>query len=553
MGVHRRRLLHVCPTALGPDAIFRYIRAIMAWKYRLATLGCKVNQYESQQIRDVLASFAFRPARHGERADIAVVNTCAVTASASRKSRQAIRRVGDAGRTPVVVVGCGASADAERLRAIDGVEAVIGHDTDIPLALATILADRFARQQTDSLPDGSHVRNHEAERPDAVQEKVWMNPVEPRQRRRESPSRIADNPASAPIIPPVLPVVKTPDTLATHIHAFDGHQRAFLKVQDGCDAYCTYCIIPRLRANLRSKPVEVAVHEAIELVRHGHKEIIVTGIFLGAYGRDTAIRKRFGQGGSPLATLVSGLAGVPGLERLRLSSLEPGDVTEELLEVLASRSNCVPHLHLPLQSGSEAILRRMNRQYSREDFVDMLERVSRSLDRPAISTDIIVGFPGETEADFEASLEIARQAEFCKIHAFPFSPREQTAAARWQADFVPTALTRARLKQLAKLETEMSLQFRRRFVGLTERVLVETSHPGDKDPFRALHSGRSDRYFRIHFEDDPDDALGTKEGDIVTVRIDRVTPGRTVGTLLRPESRDYPLPILEWPSDDDAA
>ncbi len=518
----------------------------MAWKYRLATLGCKVNQYESQQIRDVLASFAFRPARQGERADIAVVNTCAVTSSASRKSRQTIRRVG-AGGTPVVVVGCGASADAERLRAIDGVEAVLGHDTDILQALATILADRFARQQTDSQRDNAHVHNHEAERPDAVREKIWMNPIKPTQHRRESPSRIADNSVSASIIPLVLPVVKTPDTLATHIHAFDGHQRAFLKVQDGCDAFCTYCIIPRLRANLRSKPVEVAVHEARELIRHGHKEIIVTGIFLGAYGRDTAIRKRFGPGGSPLARLVAELADVPGLERLRLSSLEPGDVTEELLEVLASRSNCVPHLHLPLQSGSEAILRRMNRQYTREDFLDMLERVSHSLDRPAISTDIIAGFPGETEADFEASLEIARQAEFCKIHAFPFSPREQTAASRWQADFVPSALSRARLQRLAQLETELSLKFRRRFVGETERVIVEASHPGDDDPFRPLHSGRSDRYFRIHFEDDPDDASGVEEGDIVTVRIDRVTPGRTLGTLLRPESGHYPLHVLEGP------
>jgi len=516
----------------------------MAWKYRLATLGCKVNQYESQQIRELLASHDFSPARHGERADIAVVNTCAVTASASRRNRQTIRRVSDAGRTPVVVVGCGASADTERLRAIDGVEAVIGHDADIHRALATLLADRFARQQTDSRPDHSSVRNHEAERPDAVREKVWMNPIEPAPRRRESPSRTADNPVSTSIIPPLLPVVKTRDTLATPIHAFEGHQRAFLKVQDGCDAHCTYCIIPRLRANLRSKPVEVAVHEAGELVRHGHKEIIVTGIFLGAYGRETAVRKRFRPACSPLATLVEALASVPGLERLRLSSLEPGDVTEELLEVLASRTNCVPHLHLPLQSGSEAILRRMNRQYTRNDYLAMIERVSRSLDRPAISTDIIVGFPGETEADFEATLDIAGQAAFCKIHAFPFSPREGTAASRWQADFIPAAVAQARVKRLAKLETEMSLHFRRRFVGRTERVIVEASRPGDDDSCRPLLSGRSDRYFRVHFEDDPGDTPAAEEGDVVTVRVDRVTPGRTFGTLLRVEPGNYPLPVL---------
>jgi len=328
------------------------------------------------------------------------------------------------------------------------------------------------------------------------------------------------------------------------IQGFDDHQRAFLKVQDGCDAHCTYCIIPRLRPDLRSKPIEVAVTEARELVRHGHKEIIVTGIFLGAYGHETAIRRRFGGDGAPLADLVAALADVTGLERLRLSSLEPGDVSEALLDVLASRPNCVPHLHLPLQSGSETVLRRMNRQYTRDDYAAMLDRVRARLDRPAITTDVIVGFPGETGADFEASVEIARHAGFCKIHAFPFSPRKQTAAARWHTAFVPAKEIQARLRTLAAVEADESLQFRRKFMGRTERVIVEASCPGDEDPCRPLHHGRSDRYFRVHFEDDPHDAIGVAEGDMVSVRIDRVTPGRTVGTVLRPDSTNYPLPVL---------
>jgi len=517
----------------------------MGRKYRLTTLGCKVNQYESQQIRDVLASFALRPARRGEIADIAIVNTCAVTVSASRKNRQAIRRLNDRGRTPVVVVGCGASADAERLRAIDGVATVIGHDADIQQALAVLLADRFARQQTDSQPSGHKAVDHEAERPDAVREKVWINPINSTPKRRGTASRTADNSSSAPIIPPALPVVKTPHALTTHIQAFDGHQRAFLKVQDGCDAYCTYCIIPQLRSDMRSKPVDLAVREAGDLVRHGHKEIIVTGIFLGAYGRETAIRKRFSGDRSPLASLVAALAGVEGLERLRLSSLEPGDVTDELLEILATSPNCVPHLHLPLQSGSDTILRRMNRQYTRGDYLRMLDRVGKALELPAISTDVIAGFPGETEADFEQTLDVARQAKFCKIHAFPFSPREHTAAARWQADFVPAQVVKDRLHRLEVLESDLSLRFRRRFVGRIERVIVEESRPGEQEAYEPVHSGRSDRYFRIHFEDDCDDALGIEEGDLVRVRIDRVTPGRTVGTLLRPDASGYPLPILD--------
>jgi len=320
------------------------------------------------------------------------------------------------------------------------------------------------------------------------------------------------------------------------IESFAGHQRAFLKVQDGCDAHCTYCIIPRLRSRLRSKPVEVAVAEARGLVRAGHREIVLTGIFLGAYGRTTAIRRRFPPGRSPLAVLVEALAEVEGLERLRLSSLEPGDVDGDLLEVLAGHPTCVPHLHLPLQSGSAAILRRMNRQYSRDAFGRMVERVRAALDRPSITTDIIVGFPGETEADFGATLEIARFAEFCKIHAFRFSPREGTAAARWEREFVPSAIVAERMARLAEVEGEASLAYRRRLLGLTERVIVE---PQRRNFVQGrLRHGCSDRYFSIHFE-----ASDVRTGDLVRVRIDRVTATRTHGTHIPPRGT-IPLRIL---------
>jgi tRNA A37 methylthiotransferase MiaB len=223
-----------------------------------------------------------------------------------------------------------------------------------------------------------------------------------------------------------------------------------------------------------------------------------------------------------------------------LSSLEPGDVDESLLEVLATHEQCVPHLHVPLQSGSAAVLRRMNRQYGRDEFVRLIERVNAVLDRPAITTDIIVGFPGETEKDFEATLEIARYAEFCKIHAFPFSPREKTAAARWKRDFVPPAVVRERMRRLAELECECSLAFRRRFIGELERVIVEHSRAFDDRVClpHNIHHGRADRYFEIHFE------VGSQEsgsprtdrarvGDLVAVRIDRVTPTQTHGTQVR--------------------
>ncbi|UCC29568.1 MAG: MiaB/RimO family radical SAM methylthiotransferase [Phycisphaerales bacterium] len=509
----------------------------MAGKYLLATLGCKVNQYESQQLREVLESCGLRPACPGDVPNIAVVNTCAVTAEASRKNRQTIRRLARGGRTPVVVVGCGAAANGAQLRALEGVTAVLGHDVNICANLRRLITRQLESQPTSSVGDANHAAVATHDRPDACRYEISMRPDT---RNRGHPSWAPRSTDSGDIITPVSNV-KADSVLTARIERFAGHQRAFLKVQDGCDASCTYCIVPRLRPQLRSKPIEVAVAEARDLVRSGHKEIIVTGIFLGAYGRNTAIRKRWGSQQSPLAALLDALAQVEGLRRLRLSSLEPGDVDGSLLDVLARHETCVPHLHLPLQSGSAQVLRRMNRQYTRDQFVDMIDRVRMALDRPAITTDIIVGFPGESEEDFRASLEIARYAEFCKIHAFPFSPREKTAAACWQKDFVDATVIRRRMRRLAELERECSLSFRRRFLTEAERVIVEGSDQLDRQASAGQHvrHGRADRYFEIHFEADD-----VRAGDLVPVRIDRVTPTRTLGTCLGANADSYPLDVL---------
>ncbi len=512
----------------------------MARKYLLTTLGCKVNQYETQQIRELFDSLGMVPARDGETPDIAVVNTCAVTSSASRKSGQALRRLARRGATSIVAVGCGATDDAERLRRLPHVLAVLGHDTDIHAELRELLTLRERRNPHAPAGDTSGYLRADQERADADRNEVWMNPfVSETNPRGVSASQAAVLPAERIVSRP-LPIVKEDGVLSGRIDAFAGHQRAFLKVQDGCDAWCSYCVIPRLRPSLRSKPVDVAVAEAQSLVRAGHKELIVTGIFLGAYGRETAIRKRFSPQASPLAQLIQALARVEGLARLRLSSLEPGDVDAALLDVLAGQAACVPHLHLPLQSGSGEVLRRMNRQYTREAFVEMIERVRSALDRPAISTDIIVGFPGETEADFEATLDVARAAGFVKIHAFPFSPRERTAAAKWRKDFIHGDVVRDRLRRLGELERESSLAYRRVFLGEHHRVLVETTTgAGGSSVIGTVQRGRTDRYFEVHFE-----ATAVRPGDLVTVRIDRVTPGRTHGTYMEPGAAGYPLHVL---------
>lgn len=545
-----------------------YSITMMSRKYLLHTLGCKVNQYESQEIRQLLAEAGFAPAATGEQADLAVVNTCAVTTTALAKSRQAVRRFARKASVPVVVVGCGAAADRERMNAIPGVQSVLSHDQDVLSELRRIVSshDVLKPLRTSSSHTGDAWPPYEmgAAEP-LVSEQAAISQTDGREKEwmmtdcapggvRSSVRNSAASPRK--IIDRALPVVKHEDVLLGRIDEFAGHQRAFVKIQDGCDAYCTYCIIPQLRHRLKNKPIEVAVEEARRLVRAGYREIILTGIFLGAYDRPTALRKRFDTGQSPLANLVKALTEIEGLERLRLSSLEPGDVDDALLEVLATHANCVPHLHLPLQSGSAEVLRRMNRQYDRDDFFEMIDRVQVALDRPAISTDVIVGFPGETDADFADSVEVARYAEFCKIHAFPFSPRPGTAAARWQSQFVPPQIAQNRMAELARVENETSLAYRSRFIGHTERVIVEKCDPlpdghrqtrSDDGDSRQIAHGRCDRYFRVHCTvDEP-----VAPGSLLQVRIDKVTPGRTQASAVvaRPAdasgaARDRALPVL---------
>jgi threonylcarbamoyladenosine tRNA methylthiotransferase MtaB len=305
------------------------------------------------------------------------------------------------------------------------------------------------------------------------------------------------------------------------------HQRAFLKIQDGCDAHCTYCIIPSLRPTLWSKPPADVLEEARRLVDAGHVELVLTGIFLGAYGHDTALRRRQSQrAGQPLARLIDAICThVPGLLRLRLSSLEPGDLDDDLLGALRCHRQVVPHFHLPLQSGSSRLLRKMNRQYNRDDYLRLLDRIGEAFDRPALTTDIIVGFPGETDAEFQQTLEVVDRARFIHIHAFPFSPRPGTAAARWQQKFVHGPVVGRRIDLLHQLADQFSYAFRRQFMGQNVQLLVERDG-ADSAPAAGIRirHGRCQRYFGVHFE-----SADVATGDLVDVRIDRVTPERTLG------------------------
>ncbi len=519
----------------------------MSRKYALWTLGCKVNQYESQQLRELLESAGFVEVDEGQSPDLAVVNTCAVTSNAARKSRQLIRRAASRGPTNVLVVGCYATAEAERIRRIEGVTHVVGHGEHLADGLARLLGGSASenvsspgtRQSPVATFDGT-VGSLRISRDDRSTSASFPRP------RVSFPTTSGRPTGGAPFLNTIhhrRDDVKGDGELPP-IHRFAGHQRAFLKVQDGCDAACTYCIIPQLRRRVRSKPICAAVEEVRRLVACGHREVVLTGVFLGAYGRQSARRHGWGTAPSPLASLVQAIASVPGLERLRLSSLEPGDLTAELVEVMSRSEPCVPHVHLPLQSGSDRILARMNRQYRVEAFLEAVTRVERALSRPAISADILVGFPGERESDFEQTLRVAHQVGFCKIHAFPFSPRAGTPAARWQKQFVPAGVIRERMQRLGELEAELALAFRGQFVGQVERVLVESaeadgrSSPGgvDEGPGGGRSGsgsamlrlvGRADRYFEVAFCADRD-----LTGQLVRVHIDRVTPARVFGTML---------------------
>ncbi len=274
------------------------------------------------------------------------------------------------------------------------------------------------------------------------------------------------------------------------LSSFKGHTRAFLKVQDGCDRYCSYCIIPRTRPTITSKPIQTALDEANRLVQSGHKEIVITGIFLGAYGQTTTKRVTWSKQ-NKLLELLDKLSQIKGLERIRLSSLEPGDVTEELLDLFNERPTMMPHLHLSVQSGSNAVLKRMCRAYSAEHFLETAEKVKSKLDRPAITTDLIAGFPGETDTDFEKTFSLARKIGFSKMHIFKFSPRKGTAAEKMPHQ-ISSRIKDQRSRRLRQLDLELGFEFRRQFINETANILIENSNGRLK--------GRSERYFLVELE-----------------------------------------------------
>lgn len=376
----------------------------MSAKLRVATLGCKVNQYETELVRQGLQRVGFSDAADSDAADVCVVNTCTVTNEGDVKSRQVIRRMNrENPDARIVVMGCYATRDPDAVAKLPGVVDVVTDKRELPDLLG-----RFG-------------------------------------------------------------VVDVP----TGLDGFSGRHRAYVKIQDGCLLRCSYCIIPHVRPKLTSRPTEHIIDEVARLVDGGHREVVLTGIHLGHYGVDWN-RNQPKEKWIRLAHLVEQLCSLPGDFRIRLSSIEATEVTRELIRVMTEHSDrVVPHLHLCLQAGSDSVLRRMRRRWGTRMFLDRCRLLRESLDRPAISTDVIVGFPGETDAEFEQTLQTCRAAGFSKIHAFPFSARRGTPAAD-MPDQIPKKIRSERVKQLGELETELRHEYFDSLIGSEVEMMVES-------------------------------------------------------------------------------
>jgi len=444
----------------------------MLKSFAILTLGCKVNQYESQQIRQFLESYGLRQVDPSQQPQLVIVNTCCVTHTASAKSRHFTHLAQKNHPEAVVICGCLPTVQTDELHAAGENVHVVKDRCDLTATLRCLVAAQATTQDAQS--SKCFDPSIRAENDDKVKSKNDLQSPE------ELPS----------------------------LTSFQNQTRAFLKIQDGCDASCSYCIIPTARPAIRFKKAEEILAEATALVTAGHKEIVLTGVHLGAYGYQTARRRNWpDQENKHLPALLDKVAQIPNLARIRLSSLDPADVTGRLMDVFAAHPNIMPHLHLSLQSGSDNILRRMARPYTADDFRQKIALIQSRLDRPAITTDIIVGFPGETDADFDQTVALAKEVAFAKMHVFAFSARQGTPAARMQPK-VPPEVKKARSHLLRDLDQTLQTQFHARFIGETVQVLIETTLPHP--------AGRAERYFMVEVTDSPHPPA---TNDLVTAKL----------------------------------
>ncbi len=427
----------------------------------LHNLGCKVNSYETEAMQELLEKNGYEIVPFEEEADVYIVNTCSVTNIADRKSRQMLHRAKR--RNPdaaVVAAGCYVQAAGEALLADAAVDILIGNNEKA--RLPQILAN----WEREHRPAYFHDLTHE--------------------KRYENLSR----------------------------EHTAGHTRAFMKIQDGCDQFCSYCIIPYTRGRVRSRELEDIREEAVHLAANGYREIVLTGIHLDSYGVDFGDEKR-----TDLLEAVRMVAGIDGIARVRLGSLEPRIMTEEFVEGLAAVEKLCPHFHLSLQSGCDETLRRMNRKYDTAQFRECVDRLREHFSDPALTTDVIVGFPGETQEEFDATVAFLKEIRFYETHVFPYSRRKGTRADR-MSDQVPEPVKNERSGVLLALTAENSAAYRQRLIGRQTEVLLEEPLKRDAEHYLAGHTRE---YVRV--------ALRAGEGapnELAAVQIDGFLDAETL-------------------------
>ncbi|MDI6869959.1 MAG: tRNA (N(6)-L-threonylcarbamoyladenosine(37)-C(2))-methylthiotransferase MtaB [Bacillota bacterium] len=415
----------------------------MAPRVAFHTLGCKVNQYDTRAVAALFRDAGYEVVDFSSPAEVYVINTCTVTSLGDKKSRQALRRARRQNPAAVVVaMGCYAQTAPDEVASLPGVDVVVG---------------TTGRRRLVELVETA--------------------------RRRKGAAPVPPPPAAGAAVA-VAPLTRESEFEELGEGAVPERARATVKVQEGCRQYCSYCKVPYARGPERSRPPAAVRAEVERLVAEGFREVVLTGIHLGSYGRDLPAEPRW-----DLARLAGEIARVPGLARLRLSSLEPTDVTDALITLVGENPVLCRHFHLPLQSGDDAILRRMNRHYTTAEYARVVERIRAAVPGAALTTDLIAGFPGETEEHFQRTLAFVREMAFSRLHVFPYSRRRGTPAASFPSQ-VPEAVKRERAGRLIALGRELSLAFHQPLVGRTVTVLFE-------EAAGSWWSGLTDTYVRV--------------------------------------------------------
>lgn len=381
--------------------------------FYIKTLGCKVNSYESEFIRNLLLSSGLKEVN--ENADVCIVNTCTVTNTADNKSKQVINNIKKHNPHAIVVaMGCFCQFREKEIKELINADIIIGN-RDKSKILDYINEFEKTKKQIIKFYDMNNVEFEDME-----------------------------------------------------VKKYNKHHRAFIKIEDGCNNFCSYCIIPYVRGRVRSKDFNKCIIEAQELVLSGHKEIVLAGIHTGQYSNN----------GKRLSDVINRLSEIDGLERIRLSSVEIVELDEGMLDIIKNNNKFVSHLHIPLQAGSNHILKEMNRRYTREEFIEMVNNIKKLRPGISLSTDIIVGFPGETDEDFNDTLELSKEVGFSKIHVFPYSDRTGTVASRMK-NKVDGNIKKQRVHKLMELSNELERQYFEENLNKEVEVLIEEEKEGN--------------------------------------------------------------------------